>query len=311
MSKDLHQLGQRGFTSIDLPVVRKRKAKGFTLVELPARKPKPAGRRQVRSAFTLIELLVVIAILSLLLSILVPTLRQAKVLARRAACAVNLRNMAASFMVYTHDNDTLPGCVGWGYSTAGRHDYHKGTGGGTSVPLAWQIVHEGGYLMAAALLGCPARPRDGHFFGDPVWFGVGPGTHYHTHYCYRANVWAWDNPVLNTNTALALRSFWRVPGSSALLYDMVIHGLHWPGGDYIAEAYAGVPNPDNWPHVTGGNVARFDTSVLFLPNAMREPPDQYVGWPISRHTDLGPPDFDVDPKKPATTVPAFLDRLIK
>ncbi|MBN1555942.1 MAG: prepilin-type N-terminal cleavage/methylation domain-containing protein [Phycisphaerae bacterium] len=53
--------------------------------------------------FTLIELLVVIAIISLLVSILLPSLTQAKELARRTACAANLRNIALGSTLYAEE----------------------------------------------------------------------------------------------------------------------------------------------------------------------------------------------------------------
>ena len=64
---------------------------------------------QRQQGFTLIELLVVIAIIALLVSILMPTLRQAKVLAARAACGLNLHNVGLALHCYAYDNnDWLP-----------------------------------------------------------------------------------------------------------------------------------------------------------------------------------------------------------
>ena len=60
-------------------------------------------------AFTLIELLVVIAIIALLVSILIPSLRQAKELAHRVACAANLRSMHQALTLYGEDFDGMPG----------------------------------------------------------------------------------------------------------------------------------------------------------------------------------------------------------
>ena len=69
---------------------------------------RPANDR-TRRGFTLIELLVVIAIIALLITLLMPSLRQAKELARQAACLVNVRNQGIAVIYYVEDNeDYLP-----------------------------------------------------------------------------------------------------------------------------------------------------------------------------------------------------------
>jgi len=64
------------------------------------------GRKE---AFTVIELLVVVAIIAVLVAILVPSLRQAKELARRVVCAANLRSMHQGLTLYGEDFDDMPG----------------------------------------------------------------------------------------------------------------------------------------------------------------------------------------------------------
>jgi prepilin-type processing-associated H-X9-DG protein/prepilin-type N-terminal cleavage/methylation domain-containing protein len=64
--------------------------------------------------FTLIELLVVIAIISLLVSILLPTLTRAKELAQAAVCLSNLNHAGLSLVYYAEDNEgwTVPALDG-------------------------------------------------------------------------------------------------------------------------------------------------------------------------------------------------------
>ncbi len=65
-------------------------------------------RRKIETnAFTLIELLVVIAIISLLVSILLPSLKQAKDLAKAVVCMTNQKQMGLANMMYVDDWDGL------------------------------------------------------------------------------------------------------------------------------------------------------------------------------------------------------------
>jgi prepilin-type N-terminal cleavage/methylation domain-containing protein len=114
---------------------------GFTLIERLACQPK-LQRRQARAAFTLIELLVVIAIISLLVSILLPSLKKAKDLARGVICLNNIKQVTTVFQIYRADWD---GCFPrpHGYTEPG----HDGE--------LWPKYIQNHYLDTKALYDCP------------------------------------------------------------------------------------------------------------------------------------------------------------
>ncbi len=83
---------------------------------------------QKTKAFTLIELLVVIAIIALLVSILLPSLKRAKDLAKQAACSANMRAIGLSVQMYASEcDDWLPAT--WRYfdtypNTSATHQFN-------------------------------------------------------------------------------------------------------------------------------------------------------------------------------------------
>ena len=117
-------------------------------------------------AFTLIELLVVIAVIALLVTMLMPTLRMAKHLARRSICAANTRSIATALHVYAGDHD------GWLVPSPGRwmncfHTYYVLYM--NKPPHSWVhfgVLYDKGYLSHPEIMYCPGQNHPFHRYPE-------------------------------------------------------------------------------------------------------------------------------------------------
>ena len=105
-----------------------------------------------RRGFTLIELLVVVAIIALLLSILLPSLRQARELARRAVCMANLHHIGLANSFYLSEFHTYN--LGRDAFVRSLHPYLENTIG--------QEPREVTPENTSGVFHCPADDRNEH-----------------------------------------------------------------------------------------------------------------------------------------------------
>jgi prepilin-type N-terminal cleavage/methylation domain-containing protein len=115
------------------------------------------SKRVTSMGFTLVELLVVIAIIALLVSLLAPSLKQARFEAKKVACMGNYKQMSLAMGMYGYDNK------GWLFQTTGiRQEYLTEalvSNEGQSMGLmAWYP-----YLNTGKIYYCPDAPRGGGY----------------------------------------------------------------------------------------------------------------------------------------------------
>jgi prepilin-type N-terminal cleavage/methylation domain-containing protein len=182
--------------------------------------------RRRRVAFTLIELLVVIAIISLLVSILLPSLKKAKSLALSSVCGSQLHTLSVSTAIYTNENnDLLP--TYFDFTKLGD-GVEPGTYAGSpyssfmvthfkSTPVEYTWIYGQALLYATEIVSdprnfyCPSqRPRAG---GNAGAWEKEPG---------EDRDWQWDKIA-----------DWEQAGWSNGGYMYNANGLKAPGGTYV------------------------------------------------------------------------------
>lgn len=128
-----------------------------------------ATSSSARKGFTLIELLVVIAIISLLVSILLPSLQQAKELAKATVCMTLLASIAKAMAMYADDNDgyypprpcghygnkVCDDCAAHGYKQ-GPTNYMLVNGSENYRLKGFGLLWENDYITDGHILYCPS-----------------------------------------------------------------------------------------------------------------------------------------------------------
>ncbi|NLW87756.1 MAG: prepilin-type N-terminal cleavage/methylation domain-containing protein [Planctomycetes bacterium] len=124
------------------------------------------NRFNLKPAFTLIELLVVIAILTLLVSILLPSLARAKEMAQAVKCATNQSSLGKAMMTYTAENGLYPPSYvyptgpggNWSCGESGQ-DPSKSFGYLHWSFLVMQVTEDGGTIKE--MFTCPGMENGG------------------------------------------------------------------------------------------------------------------------------------------------------
>ena len=145
-----------------------------------------------RRAFTLIEMMVVMIIITVLASLLLPSVRKAREQSQRVACMSNLRQVTQAFISYAVDHDGQFLCLD---STTAQIGIASNTDNGQAILALYP------YLRSSRVFHCPADPRDNGLSYSPNDF-LGP----------RQQVWSdYVNP---------LPQYLKVP-NSATVYAMI------------------------------------------------------------------------------------------
>lgn len=135
-----------------------------------------------RRAFTLIELLVVLGVLALLAAILLPSLSQARLSARRIACVSNLRQLGIASHIYWDDHDGLSFWYSYGSTNGGKRYWfgwlQDGAEGAREFDPAQGVLWP--YLQGRGVELCPSLRQDVHHF-KPKAIGAAYGYGYNLH----------------------------------------------------------------------------------------------------------------------------------
>ena len=231
--------------------------------------------RLSRGGFTLIELLVVISIIAILISLLLPAMRLARVQARSVTCLSNQHQLVLACLMYYQDTGRLP--AWWaepGYPSAPVHLPFFGVEGwGYGFPARVELGSVWPYYQNDDAAFCPDWESDPELIQAGV---IWPGTQKALSYGFNTLInfdGLFDSPYSGyagaiPNSVPAVPDYFNEPGNTLWFMDSAcgyagnyILPPMWPE---IYNFWPGIPSPHWWQthHPSQRHMGSFNSSFL-------------------------------------------------
>jgi len=264
---------------------------------------RPSRPRPGVHGFTLIELLVVVSIIALLVSILLPSLKKARQLAKLTICKTNQKHVLTAIHVYAADNNAqAPQGFGAMGAVSGEDYYSSACDNrGTTFmyyyhrPVGLGLLHSSGVVEDGHVFYCPAL-KPALIFGYTNWWkgwnvdgGTGRTRKLYTscNYFYRYALGAAETGIIGYNSR----------GDPIRSYPADLDSLTRDQPVALWEAW--INTRLNQYHREGYNVGCYDGAVDFIPA------EAWDWFPANAGYEPWPYDA-VDPWDGVRGIPSFV-----